>query len=197
MLILDDLKTMSPSIRNAVDSDNYDEALGKQVNNSYSQILKQEREPAILARMTGKPLQFTQITILDDGLIRMGEPKIYTGSDIADIIISSVQKSKEICYPLTGSSWCNKIVKQLYLLVKGKVVARFDVKRIEPRKELTIEEKLAYTDATVICNCRHLSVAIISNPKTDNLPQDFLGNYSGKSIRESALKGSCPNIYVL
>jgi hypothetical protein len=198
MLNYMDLKTMSAALRETINRCNYDEACGIQVAHSYKKIIEENREPAIAARMTSRPFIFNRCTVASDGSITLGVPTKYSGADIANIIIESVQKSKmPICYPLTGGNWSKSIIRQLYLLIKGKAVARFEVKSIEPSTQLTVAELMAYTDPTPILHCTFKSVAYITNVTTENLPQDFLGNYSGLPIKDSALKGSSPLIYIL
>lgn len=199
MLNYDDLKSMSAPLRETINRCSYDEACGKEVNHSYNKIIEQHRKPAIAARMTSRPLTFNKCTVLDDGAILQGDPVKYCGMDIANIIIDSARKSdKPIYYPLTGGNW-SKIdnIRLLYLFVGGKAVARFEVDVIQNRTQLTADELKAYVDPTPILHTTFKSVAVIHSVTTDNLPQDFLGNYSGLSIKESALKGSSPLIYIL
>lgn len=199
MLNYDDLKSMSAPLRETINRCSYDEACGKKVNHSYRKIVEQNRKPAIAARMTSKPVKFNKCIVLNNGGIVQGEPIKYCGMDIANIIIDSARKSNEpICYPLTGGNW-SKIdnIRLLYLFVSGKAVARFEVEKIDNRTQLTVEELQAYVDPTPILHTTFKSVAVIHSVTTDNLPQDFLGNYSGLPIKESALKGSSPLIYIL
>ena len=198
MLTYEALKSMSPSLRETINRCNYDEACGIEVSHSYKQILEQNREPAIAARMTSRPLAFNRCTVATNGSISYAAPTKYSGADIANIIIESAKQSaKPLCYPLTGGNWSKINIKQLYLFVNKKAVARFEVDSIKTCTQLTTDELIAYTDPTPVLHCTFKSVAYIKNVTTDNLPQDFIGNYSGLPIKESALKGSSPLIYIL
>lgn len=199
MLIYGDLKSMSPALRETINRCNYDEACGIKVNHSYKQIIAQNREPAIAARMTSRPFTFNRCTVAANGSISYTNPTKYNGKDIAQILIDSARQSTTpICYPLTGGDWSKiKNIRQLYLLVSGKAIARFEVDSIKPCTQLTVNELRAYTDPTPILHCTFKSVAYIKNVTTNGLPQDFLGNYSGLPIKDSALKGSSPLIYIL
>lgn len=199
MLSYEAFKSMSPALRETINRCSYDEACGIEVNHSYRKIIEQNREPAVAARMTSRPFTFNRCTVAADGSISYAAPTKYSGADIANIIIESAKLStKPLCYPLTGGNWSkNKNITLLYLFVNGKAVARFEVDSIKTCTQLTTNELMAYTDPTPVLHCTFKSVAYIKNVTTDNLPQDFLGNYSGLPIKDSALKGSSPLIYIL
>lgn len=197
-LTLDEIKDMSAALRETIDEENFKEALGKSTNHSYKQIVSQGRRPAIAARMISRPREFSVFSIDKSGNIVLNGRATYDANRIAQIFIKSVAKNGHAPYPLTGD-W-SKIqgkVKQLYIFISGKAVARFAIKSIQKSTQIPVHELQKLTDPTPVLNSTFKSYAIITDVETVNLPQDFIGNYSGKSVHSTAFKGSSPLVYIL
>lgn len=200
MLNLDDIQAMSVKLREAVTKANWDEANDVSTNHSFRKLIEQNRCPAIAARMISRPKKLTRYKYDADGNCIQCGSETYDARRIADIIVNSVTNNGELIYPLTGD-WSKKCVKQLYLFINGTPVARFKVKSIEKCDGLSDTELRKYVDPTPIINpvtkFRYKSAAHICDVETSGLPDDFLGDYSGKSIYDSALEGGRPLIYIL
>lgn len=196
MLEFNDLQTMSLQLREAVNKANWDEAKHIPTNHSFKKLIEQNRRPAIAARMISRPIKLMRYSYDTNGNCIQHGVDTYDAQRIANMIIASVMNNGQLKYPLTGD-WSKTYVKQLYLFISGKPVARFKVESIEKSNGLSDKELSKYIDPTPIKNSTYKSVALISNVETSGLPNDYLGNYSGLPIRDSALKGSRPLIYIL
>ena len=200
MLKLDDIQAMSVKLREAVNKANWDESNNVSTNHSFRKLIEQNRRPAIAARMISRPKSFVRCDYDADGNCIQYGVETYDARRIADIIVNSVKVKGDLMYPLTGD-WSKKYVKQLYLFINGTPVARFKVKAIEKIDGLSDMELRKYVDPTPIINpvtkFRYKSAAHICDVETSGLPDDFLGDYSGKSIYNSALEGGRPLVYIL
>ena len=186
--------------RSAIIDNCIKQANGEETKHSLCDIVKQNRHLAIAARMTSKPLQWYYRTLDTKGNITCSELKAYTGADVAQIFVESVQKNKFCYYPLTGN-WKDTGVQQLVLFVKTKGTympyARFHIDDIVPNTQMTANQLSTLVDITPALNCKHKSLLKISEVETENLPSNFLGLRSGKDLYEVAFKGSSPNIMMI
>ncbi len=194
--IFEEIKTMSSQLQATINEANWLEANNEVTNHSFRKIIADKRRPAIAARMISHPIKLMKYSYDVYGNCKQHGIDTYDAQKIVDIIVNSVKNNNSVMYPLTGD-WSKICVKQLYLFIKGTPVARFKVKEILVSYGLSDEELCKYTDPTPIKNSVYKSVAHITDVETSELPNDFLGNYSGKPISESALKGSRPLIYIL
>lgn len=196
MVTFDELKKMSAGVRETINKASYDEATGVYTNHSYSQIIKQEREPAIAARMLSKPKAFPKCSLNNNGSITMApSPTIYDAKAIVKIFVDSVTQNGQAPYPLTGD-WSKTLVKQLYLFISGTAVARFTIKSVQ-KGQIPLSDFQNLLDPTIVLHMTYKSYAIITDVKTNNLPQDFIGNYSGMSVHKTSFKGSAPLVYII
>ena len=195
-LTLDDIKGMSAALRETINEENFKEAFGQPTNHSYKQIVSQGRLPAIAARMISRPREFSVFSISNSGNIIFNGKRTYDANGIAQIFIDSVRQNGQAPYPLSGN-WSNISVKQLYIFISGKAVARFAIKSIQKSTQIPVHELQKLTDPTPVLNSTFKSYAIITDVETVNLPQDFIGNYSGKSVHDTAFKGSSPLVHIL
>ncbi|MDE6425209.1 MAG: hypothetical protein K2K89_03605 [Ruminococcus sp.] len=197
MLTLQDLQKMSPKLRGSIDKANFDEACGIQTNHSYSAIIRQKREPAIAARMVSRPVTLMKYSYDAAGNLISHGATSYNATQIVNIIVESVrQNTTPLPYPLTGD-WTNYPVNQLYLFIRGKACARFTVKEVSKSNGISTAELQKFTDPSPIIASTYKSVAYITDVVTDNLPDDFLGNFSGISVKDSAFKGCKPLVHIL
>lgn len=198
MLKFDDLQAMSSQLRETVNKANWEEALGNATNHSYSALIRQKREPAIAARMTSRPISLMKYCYdaTTDSFVPKGAD-YYDAQMIVNIIVDSVKNNTTpVPYPLTGN-WSDVLVKQLYLFIRGKACARFRVESVCKSNGLSNAELKKFTDPTPIINSVYKSVAYITDVETSDLPDDFLGNFSGISVKDSAFKGCRPLVYIL
>lgn len=196
MLKFDDVQAMSVQVREAVTRANWDEAKNIPTNHSFKKLIAQNRRPAIAARMISRPIKLMRYSYDANGNCIQHGIATYDAHRIADMIVNSVKTNGALRYPLTGD-WSQVYVKQLYLFISGNPIARFKVKAIEKSNGLSNTELRKFIDPTPIIHSTYRSIALISDVETSELPNDFLGNYSGLPIRDSALKGSRPLIYIL
>lgn len=163
---------------------------GERQAHSIQTIIAQNRDLAVGCRMLGRGY------ITHNG-------KDYSGKDIADVYIKSVEKYGCTYFPLTGS-WERTGIKKLILFVKnndGKYIpyATFDISNIFQAE--SFQKK--FDDYCIVPefhkNFRYKSILEIKEEKEkskDN-PTTYLGVSSGKDIYECAFRGSAPNILII
>lgn len=164
-------------------------------------LVRKNRCLAIAARMTSRPIQWNVKYIDGNGeIVKSGEIKAYTGDDIANIFVKSVQKNGYCYYPITGD-WTNTQMKQLIIFVKREEgyipYARFDIEDKEKNEKLTKKHLDTLVDPTPALYCSHKTVLKITNVQIEDLPENYIGLRSGEDIYKVAFKGSAPNVMVI
>jgi hypothetical protein len=200
-------ENLSKDARQTIFEETVNETLsGSNLGNSLPTIITQKREVAIAARMTSKPFTWQKFLAQGASLITQGGTKVYTGMDIARIFVDSAQTSKKgvTYYPIAGD-WTKSGIKQLVLFVKDgrkyQAFARFKVLSIRSGTSMTSDEMATLVDVSFLAYCSFKSILEIelieSTVNGDVLPQDYLGNRSGKSVYDVAFAGSSPNLMII
>jgi len=165
---------------------------------SINSILSANRDIAIGARMTSKPLQFKQY---DQNLQYLGTMSHYTGHQIADIFVNSVNQYGATYYPITGD-WTKSPQKHLIIFVKAngryEPYAKFSIDEILRCSTISQNQASSLTDPTPVMNCTFkclLKISAVSTTFMQNI--SFLGLTSGVDIYDRAFKGGSPIILIL
>jgi hypothetical protein len=197
---------LSKGARDEITEETLQEAAnGSPQPHSIQTIIAQNRDIAIAARMTSKPMLFKRFRASEDGILfTEGDTKSYSGADIANIFVDSCKKFGSSYYPIAGD-WRDLSVRQLILFVKDdgakkyRAYARFEVASIRPGSTMSKAEMANLVDVSVLAHCTYKSILEIRliDTSVDGLPEDFLGNRSGKSVYDVAFLGSSPNILVI
>lgn len=194
-------ESLSKGCRDTIVLDTINEAENRSpCAHSILSIIAQKREIAVAARMTSRPYKWNMCRVEGTSIVTDGDSRTYTGQQVAEIVVQSAKQNiadKLVTYyPLAGD-WRDTGIRQLILFVKDnqkyRAYARFQVEAIELRK-MSKEEMATWIDITPVAYCTYRSVLKIRLLDTENLPEDFLGNRSGKSVYEVAFTGSSPNL---
>lgn len=197
----EDLLFLSKGTRDLIQNHTYEEILkDEKQKHSLQTIVAENRQIAIGARMTSRPITLSQFERQEGKTVAVGSSKRYSGKDIADIYVQSVKMHGKSYYPIAGD-WINTGVSQLILFVKDSNLkkyipyARFGISHFLTTMET--EQFDCLTDITPFCFSTYKTVLEITNVETQNLPSDFIGNNSSLSIYDLAFKGPSANILMI
>lgn len=202
MFNYEDLILLTKEAQKEILTQTFNQILDSQKTQPHSlqNIISENREISIAARMSSKPLNFKCYSIIDNKITNTGEEKIYTGKDIANIFIDSLKKYGETFYPITGSI-TKLIVKHLILFVKSEdkyiPYCQFNIEEAINTSSLSLDQAKSIVDPNPIMNSRYKTLLRINQLKVKNLPTTYLGNTSGEDIYNKAFKGSSPNIVII
>lgn len=168
---------------------------------SIQTIVAEDRDIGLAARMTSKPLSFRCYTLGNNEIMESDNIKLYTGKEIADIFINSVNRYGETFYPITGNITKQIELQYLILFIKegDKYIpyVRFNIVELIKTSTLSVNQAKSIIDPTPIMNSTYKTLLRINEPKTKGLPNTYLGNTSGEDIYAKAFKGSSPNIVII
>lgn len=188
MIDLEQFRSLPMFLQDQILNDTFDRFYGNLVaidrdygDISLQNLIAEERERAIAARMNSKPRSVPMYHTDGNSVVMDSNAKIktYTGKDVADIFILACRENGFCYYPLRGKNWNQKNVRQLYLFVKGReaysAYARFDIDEIV-MSPFTIPMYNLLSDISPIVPIASVTqIALkISNVKTENLPSDFV-----------------------
>ena len=113
----DDFRNLPKNVRDIVIQQTFLNANGKATKHAIQNIIVEEREKSIAARMWNGVKKITKFEFQNKNIFPVGSEKL-SGRNIADIYIESVKKNGFAWYPMTGTSWIDAGVKQIILFIK-------------------------------------------------------------------------------
>ena len=201
-----ELIPLSPLARNEIYEQTMAEIKTKScMPHSYQTLLKENRAFSVGVRMSSSDRLFDQHKLQAGKLTPTGNLVSYSGSQIADIFVNSVRQNHTCWFPLSGDFSNVFGLKYLYLFSKiaytntRKYIpfARFTISSVLKQEELTEQQLKTFTDPTLIAYCNFKSVFEITDVKTNDLPQDYLGNASATSVYARAFRGQNPYVLMI
>lgn len=200
----DNFYFLSPRAQKAIDRQTRDEVyFGTPMPHSYQTICKEKRSFAIAARMIPSitpPLD--EVRVVNNAFQITGAQRSYTGEKIARAYVEDAKKFGSTFFPIPGIIRGDGI-EQLIIFTKSTLegrylpFARFNVGHRFACSNISVEMADYISDPTVIKNATFQTLISISNPETDNLPTDYLSNYSAESIYDRSFLGGQSIIFVI
>lgn len=202
----DNFRFLSPSAIREIEKQTKEEIFYKEKRvHSYQTILSEGRSLGLASRMisTTSPLWEEVHFDPEDKLFKLkGSKRSVTGREIAESFVVDSTKFGSTFYPISGDVR-GVGLEQLILFVKDEAqkkyfpYARFKIRSTLKQDKLSEDQAARVSDPTIIFHVNFKSLLEISDPETENLPADYLSNYSAQGIYERAFKGGSANIFVI
>lgn len=200
----DNFYFLSPGAQKVIDRQTRDEVFfGNPMPHSYQTICKEKRSFAIAARMipTITP-PLNEVRVVNNTFQLTGRQRSYTGEEIARAYVDDAKKFGATYFPIPGKIRGDGI-EQLIIFTKPTPedrylpFARFKVGHRVTSSDISVQMAVYISDPTVIRNATFQTLITISSPETDNLPTDFLSNYSAESVYDRSFLGGQSIVFVI